>query len=261
VVAATNHRDRTMSWATDGRVGPSHEERRGSLAFTRSSAWRVACSFAANTEVHLSKPLVELIGTFFLVTTVAFAAVAGNGATLAPLAIATVLAVMVYAGAHVSGANYNPAVSLGLVVRKVLSPSDLVPYVVSQIIGGVAAAGLFRALHPEPVHSLAVDLVPALIAEALFTFALVYTVLHVATAPANKGNSYFGVAIGGAVLAGACAVGAISGGAFNPAVAIGLGVMGVLEWPTVGAYVVVELIAGASAAMVYLAATRETAAA
>ncbi|MBZ9605714.1 aquaporin [Phyllobacterium chamaecytisi] len=93
----------------------------------------------------------------------------------------------------------------------------------------------------------------AFLAEFLFTFALVYVVLNVATIDATKGNSYFGLAIGFTVLAGAFAVGQVSGAAFNPAVAIGASIRVMLPWSNLWLYIVAELLGGAAAALVFKA--------
>ena len=76
-------------------------------------------------------------------------------------------------------------------------------------------------------------------------------VLNVATARATAGNSYFGLAIGFTVLAGAFAVGDISGGAFNPAVAVGASVMGLLPWANIWLYLVADFLGGALAAFAF----------
>jgi aquaporin Z len=89
------------------------------------------------------------------------------------------------------------------------------------------------------------------LAEFLFTFALAYVVLNVATAKANAGNSFYGLAIGFTVMVGAFTVGPISGGAFNPAVATGCYDLGLLPMGHWVAYVAAELSAGALAAFVF----------
>jgi aquaporin Z len=78
-------------------------------------------------------------------------------------------------------------------------------------------------------------------------------VLHTATAKATEGNSYFGLAIGFTVMVGAYAVGPVSGGAFNPAVAVGISVMGVTLWGAIWIYLVANLLGGAVAAIAYRA--------
>lgn len=170
-----------------------------------------------------AKLLAEFIGTFFLVLTIGLA-VAGAPDGFAPLAIGSALMVMVYAGGHVSGAHYNPAVTLALWMRGATPTREVGPYMGAQIVGALLAS--FAVLH---VTGDALAVAPAadaslgavFLMELLFTFALAYVVLNVATAHATTGNSYYGLAIGFTVLAGAYAAGPISGGAFNPAVALG----------------------------------------
>ena len=200
----------------------------------------------------------EFIGAFFLVLTIGCTGIATGPGVIPPLAIGSVLMVMVYAGGHVSGAHYNPAVTLGVFVRGKLPALDIVGYWVAQIAGAVAAAmAVLFFKTGEPVTVFAAPFVPAFGAEFLFTFALVYVVLNVATAPANAGNSYFGLAIGFTVLAGAFAVGDISGGAFNPAVAIGAMAMGMLPWANLPLYVAAELLGAAAAALAFRALNPE----
>ena len=173
----------------------------------------------------MRKATVEFIGTFFLVATIGCTGIAAGAGVIPPLAIGAILMVMVYAGGHVSGANYNPAVSLGIFLRGRLSASDMVTYWVAQLLGGAVAATcimIFRGHAPSPLEP---HIHAAFLAEFLFTFALVYVVLNTATAKATAGNSYFGLAIGFTVLAGAFAVGNVSGGAFNPAVAVSAMIM------------------------------------
>jgi aquaporin Z len=179
------------------------------------------------------KYVVEFIGTFFLVLTVGMtAAITREPGVIAPLAIGSALMVMIYAGGHISGGHYNPAVTLAVWIRGKCPASDVIPYMVAQVVGAGFAAGftLFMASEPK-IDPIKITNIPAaVLAEFLFTFALAYVVVNVATAKATAGNSNYGLAIGFTVLTGAFAVGQISGGAFNPAVAIGLSVMGKLPW-------------------------------
>jgi aquaporin Z len=197
---------------------------------------------------------VEFIGTFFLVLTIGCTGVAAGPGVIAPLAIGAVLMVMVYAGGHISGAHYNPAVTFGVFLRGRCPGSDLLPYWGAQLLGAAGAAGIVGlALRGAPMSSFVPPVVGAFLAEFLFTFALVYVVLNVATADATDGNSYFGLAIGFTVLAGAFAVGQVSGAAFNPAVAIGASIVGQLPWSSLWLYLVAELLGGAAAAFVFKA--------
>lgn len=170
----------------------------------------------------MEKYITELIGTFFLVLTIGL--VVGSGTPLGPVAIGAVLMVMVYMGGHISGAHYNPAVTLGIWMRGGIETEDVAKYMIFQLTGAVLAAIVSYYLIGStfaPAPGPGVELLPALLAEFLFTFALVLVVLNVATSDATSGNSYFGLAIGFTVMAGAFAVGDISGGAFNPAVGMG----------------------------------------
>lgn len=200
----------------------------------------------------MNKYLMELIGTFFLVLTVGLTVIAAPSGVIAPLAIGSVLMIMVYAGGHISGGHYNPAVSLGVWMRGNLPTKDLAPYWISQLLGGLLAAGAVAFLRlGVPVSALAPAVLPTLIAEFLFTFALVFVVLSTATAKANAGNSFFGLAIGFTVMVGAFAVGDISGAAFNPAVVLGISVLGLLSWSSIWMYLASELLAGVAAAAAF----------
>ena len=164
----------------------------------------------------------EFIGTFFLVLTVGLVVL--SEAPLGAVAIGSVLMVMVYMGGHVSGAHYNPAVSLALGFAGKLEKRELLPYWGSQLAGAVAAALAVRAITGRtfaPAPGPEASALAAILVEILFTFALVLVVLNTATHPKTQGNSYYGLAIGFTVLAGAIAGGPISGGAFNPAVGVG----------------------------------------
>jgi aquaporin Z len=173
----------------------------------------------------------------------------------APLAIGTVLALMVFAGGHISGGHYNPAVSLAVFLRVKSSAIDLFLYWVAQLVGGAVAAFLVLFLKGFPaVTPFAPDVFRALVAEFVFTFALCFVVLNVATARGTEGNSYYGWAIGMTVLVGAYAVGAVSGAAFNPAVAFGASLMGLFSWTNIWIYLLAELAAAAAAAYVFKAA-------
>jgi aquaporin Z len=160
--------------------------------------------------------------------------------------------VMVYAGGHISGGHYNPAVTLAAVGRGATTLQVAVGYWVVQLAAGAVAALVVGYLKGGPaVEPTTFSAGPALVAEFLFTFALCMVVLHTATAKATEGNSYFGLAIGFTVLAGAFAVGGISGGVFNPAVAIGVSTMGLVAWPSIWIYFAANFAAGAAAAMAF----------
>jgi aquaporin Z len=195
----------------------------------------------------------EFIGAFFLVLTVGTTGIATGPGVIPALAIGSILMVMIYAGGHVSGAHYNPAVTIGVFLRGRLGGGDVLPYIVAQIAGAASAAAVVLFFKAAEVTSFNAPIAAGFAAEFLFTFALVYVVLNVATTKVNAGNSHFGLAIGFTVLAGAFAVGDVSGGAFNPAVAIGAMTMGMLPWANLWLYIGAEAAGAAAAALVFRA--------
>jgi len=159
--------------------------------------------------------ITEFIGTFFLVLTI--------GLTGDPIAIGTMLMVMVYMGGHISGAHYNPAVSIAMIIRGLLSVKEAIKYIFSQLGGALLAAYLVSFLTGDIMKVAAGEysVSQILVVEAIFTFALVLVILNVATNPKTEGNSYYGLAIGFTIMAAAYAGGGISGGVYNPAVGTG----------------------------------------
>jgi aquaporin Z len=200
----------------------------------------------------MNKYTMEVLGTFFLVFTVG-CTVMGNGAgALAPLAIGSALMVMVFAGGHISGGHFNPAVTLGVWLRGKCETKDVMGYMISQIVGAALAASAVKYVKAgTEVAPISLALLPALLAEFLFTFALVFVVLNVATAKGTAGNSFYGLAIGFTVMTGAFAVGNISGGVFNPAVAVGISMMGLSAWADIWIYLVAQFAAGIAAALTF----------
>jgi aquaporin Z len=195
---------------------------------------------------------MEFIGTFFLVFTVGMVVIEPGAGGLAPLAIGSALMIMVYAGGHVSGGHYNPAVTLAVMLRGKATGSELAGYWVAQVLAGVIAALVVGSLKESaPVISNIPPTGQALLVEFLFTFALCFVVLNVATTRGTEGNSYYGLAIGFTVVVGAYAVGSISGGAFNPAVAVGLVTMGLVGAGSLWIYLLANLFGGAVAAFLF----------
>ena len=197
----------------------------------------------------------ELIGTFFLVFTVGTSLLIGS--PLAPVAIGAILMVMVYAGGHISGGHYNPAITMGVLIRRRIAVADAVGYWVVQLVAGLLAAFLARwVVNPRTVATPDISgrpLLTALLVEALFTFALVYVMLNVATSSSNPNNSFYGLAIGFTVAAGAIAIGPVSGAALNPAVTAGIAVLGLLAWSKAVLYLIVQVLAGVVAGYAFLA--------
>jgi aquaporin Z len=194
----------------------------------------------------------ELIGTFLFVFAVLNAVLSGS--PLAPLAIGAMLMVMIYAGGHISGGHFNPAVTMAALVRGRIGPAEAVGYWIVQLAAGVLAALVVVEMLGRTVGTSDVVLNgagPVFIAELLFTFALTYVVLNVATSKDHPTNSFYGLAIGFTVLAGAVAVGGISGGVFNPAVYIGGAVVGVFTWSAIWVYYLAQLAAGVIAGLAF----------
>ena len=201
----------------------------------------------------MNKYIAEFIGTFFLVLTIGCTGIGAGAGVIAPLAIGAALMVMVFAGGHISGGHYNPAVTLGVLIRGKVNAADVVPYMLAQFVAAALAAMIVikflragAAVTPITPH-----VGPALLAEFLFTFALVYVVLNAATAEGTSGNSFYGLAIGMTVMTGAFAVGDISGGAFNPAVAVGISILGISSWSNIWIYLVADFAAAVVAAAVF----------
>jgi aquaporin Z len=201
------------------------------------------------------KYAVELIGTFFLVFTVGASVLSGT--PFAGLAIGAVLMVMIYAGGHISGGHYNPAVTIAALVRGRIGLRDAAGYWFVQLAAGLlAAVAVGWVLNPPDVKTLTLSghsLAAAFLVELLFTFALCYVVLNVATSKSHPDNSFYGLAIGFTVVAGAFAVGGISGAAFNPAVTLGAATTGLFAWKTLWVYPLAQIPAGAAAGFAFLA--------
>lgn len=208
----------------------------------------------------MARYLTEFLGTFVLVLTIVLTTVNPGSSAQAPFAIGLALAIMIYAGGHVSGAHYNPAVTVAACLRGACAWRDFIPYVVFQVLGAIIGAIVALVMKGEAqIISLAPTLSPALMAEFVFTLMLAFVVLSVATVKQVEGNSYFGLAIGGTVTTGALAVGGISGGVFNPAVAVALYAIGILPMTLLLPYVGVQIVAGVVAAFLFRATRNQSA--
>jgi len=201
---------------------------------------------------RLKKYLVEFIGAFFLVFVIGATALLNGDGIIPPIAIGFTLMVMVYAGGHISGGHYNPAVSFAAAIRGALSWIDLIPYWIAQFLGATAAIYTILPYAKSIATANSFDTCALIIGEFLFTFALCYVVLNVATSKKTEGNSFYGLAIGSTVTVGAFAVGGlICLGAFNPAVALGLGIAKMATWSNVFITMGINLLAGLIAALVF----------
>jgi aquaporin Z len=204
------------------------------------------------TLTHMKKYIAEFIGTFFLVLTIGCTVLPGAAGVIPPLAIGAILMTMIFAGGHISGAHFNPAVTLAVFVRGRCDAKDVLPYWIAQIAAGLAAGAVAVFITGKSGEPMVLKSVPAaFVAEFLFTFALAYVVVNVASAKANAGNSFYGLAIGMTVMAGAFAVGGVSGGAFNPAVAVGIAVMKLVNFADIWVHIVADLAGGLVAGLTF----------
>lgn len=207
----------------------------------------------------MKKLIVEFIGTFFFVLTIVCVVngiAAGN--FLAPLAIGSALMIMVYAGGHISGGHYNPAVTIGALIRGKISGGEVPGYIIAQVLGAILAAVIGAAVLGKGTimggGAMPANMGAAFTAELLGTFALVWVVLQTATTASTAGNSYYGLAIGFTVVVMAYALGGFgTGGCFNPAIAIGAAMNGLAGWGTAGLAIVADVIGGVLAAFAFKA--------
>ena len=207
-----------------------------------------------------AKLITEFIGTFFLCLTICVAGVFGLSGPNAPFAIAGTLMVMIYAGAHISGAHYNPAVTISIWIRGSFDKSEVLPYAISQLVAGFLAAliaanlivtGSFSEDYPIEIFEPSGTETSIIVSELLFTFALVFVILNVATTESNKGNGFYGAAIAVVVLAGALTVGGISLASFNPAVSISLVAVGKMAAADLWLHLVPQLFGACAASLVF----------
>ena len=200
----------------------------------------------------MKKYITEFIGTFFLVLTIGCTVIPGTAGVIPPIAIGAALMVMIFAGGHVSGGHYNPAVTLAVYIRGRCEAKDVVPYWIAQVAAGIVAAVVAVWLVGKSGTPMVINNVPAaFVAEFLFTFALAYVVVNTATAKGTANNSFYGLAIGMTVMTGAFAVGGLSGGAFNPAVAVGIAVMKLVAFSQIWLHLVADLAGGLVAGLVF----------
>ncbi len=204
----------------------------------------------------MKKYLTEFIGTFFLVFTVVMVANNPAVASMAPLAMAGIYLAMIYAGGPISGGHYNPAVTLAMLISRKIHRDDALYYVMAQLIAGVLAAAIAVFLHDcggglNMVSRVNEQAICSIFGEFLGTFALVYVILNMSSARSDKGAASYGLAIGFTLLAMSYALGGLSGGAFNPAMAVGASVAGMFAWGDFYVYLIGNLLGGAAAATIF----------
>lgn len=205
----------------------------------------------------MKKYFVEFIGTFFLALIIALS-VNNTAGNMAPFAIGSILMVMVFAGGHISGGHFNPAVTLGVWIRGKCKTKDVPGYMIGQVAGALLGAFTGRYLlafipgATDIVTSGQFDFIGGTLAEFLGTFALVWAVLHTSTEEDTQGNSFYGLAIGFTIMACTYGLGGITGGAFNPAIAVGISAIGMTSWSNIASFLIGQLLAGVLAAFVFM---------
>lgn len=206
----------------------------------------------------MHKYLVEFLGTFFLVLTIGLAGSLGTAGPYAPLAIGAVLMVMTYAGRFISGAHYNPAITLAVRLRGRVAASDVAPYIGVQLLAAVLAAALIKGVFVSAVAGAELrafsfpSASAAALSEFLFSFALVHVILQVTTSKRLEGNEFYGLAIAMTVVGGAYTVGSLSLASFNPAVSMALLVLGVLPASDAWTHFVPQLLAAVLATLTFV---------
>lgn len=200
----------------------------------------------------MKKYLAEGIGTFFLMLIIILTA--NNGAAnLSPLAVGLALTGLTYAGWHISNAHFNPAITLAVLMRGRIDRTDALYYVIAQAAGAVLAAlfGVFllncSGAASVPMH-VSKNGLCALVAEFLGAFALAYVILNVAFRNTPTDQVHHGAAAGCTLASLTWALGSISGGAFNPAVALGASICGMYDWADCWIYLIGTLLGAAAAA-------------
>lgn len=199
--------------------------------------------------------IAEFIGTFFLYLIIGMCVTPpASAGVVVPLAIGVGLAALVYSCGHLSKAHFNPATTVTYVSAGTHSKHAFLPFVAVIFAGAVCAALSISILNPEglaTVEAIEVDYLRVIVAEFLFTFALMWVILNVAIAKGTAGNGFYGIAIGAIVAAGAYAVGPISFAAYNPAVTLALCLNGFLPWSALPVYWVTQVIAAAAAGLLF----------
>lgn len=197
----------------------------------------------------MKKIITEAIGSFFWVFAVIGAV--SQGSPLAAFAIGGVVVATIYAGVHLSGAHYNPAVSIAAFARGQLPGADLPAYIGAQLAGAslasLLATWVFRigAMHPQAWNGRTLG--TAIVVELLFTFLLAFVALNIAS---SESKAFYGLAVGGVVMVGTLLAGMQSGATFNPAVAVGVTFAQLSAWANLWALVVAQLTGGVLAGLV-----------
>ena len=210
--------------------------------------------------MNYKKYIAEFIGTFFLVLVISMITLTKVQSDLQPIAIGFTLMVMIFAAGHISGAHFNPAVSLAFFLRSKLTGMEFLFYAVAQVAGGIAAAVSATLLVSAKLRQIPLPfgdspvffgIGQAFAAEIIGAFALVWVVLNVATSKALDGNNFYGLAIGFTQAAMMYTFSGVSGGFFNPAIAAGLSAIQLINYQNIWIYLIASPIGAALAAYAF----------
>lgn len=212
--------------------------------------------YAKIPSFKMKKYLTEFIGTFFWVLTVVLTANNAQMGLFSPLAIGLVVMAMLYASKNLSGAHFNPAVTIAALIGRNIDRNDAIYYIMAQLFAGVVAAAIGVFLH-ESSGGLAIaprineSSIGAVFGEFLGTFALVYVYLNVLHTPKSEENDYSGWAVGGILITMMYTLNGLSGTAFNPAVALGACMAGMFGWDDLLLYTFGPILGGGVAATLF----------
>ena len=153
---------------------------------------------------------------------------------IAPVAVGFVMIALIYAFGHISGAHFNPSITIAVYIRGFITISDAFIFILVQLIGGfigALCAWLITGIQPyiEPGNKYKDRYGSVFVIEFIYAFAIAIVVINVATTEAQRGNFFYGVSIGMCICAAVASAQKISGGAFNPAVGTALSITNVMR--------------------------------
>ncbi|MEQ9426006.1 MAG: aquaporin [Cyclobacteriaceae bacterium] len=197
--------------------------------------------------------IVEFLGTLLLMFFVGMVVVNPTPLWFAPMSIGAILIALVYAGGPISGAHYNPSVTIAFWLRGRIGAKDAIIYIIIQLAAAIAVSYLVLYMKgfPDDTQALTPDMDKILIAEFIGTFVLCYVYLSAFTSQKGAGNSYYGMAVGFAVIAGSYALANSSGAFFNPTVSFGQSIIEKSSWDNLWIYLVAQLLAGITAGFTF----------
>jgi aquaporin Z len=205
------------------------------------------------------KYIAEFIGTFFLTLAVCMTTFSKVSADIQPIAIGMTLMALIYTMGYMSGAHFNPAITIGIWLRGRIDSKDAGIYIVAQLVGAAAAAlisGVLISAKPQlaPVAITTpqyFSMIPALLAELIGAFALMWIVLNVATTKTLEGNNFYGITIGLGLTGLIYIFGSVSGSVFNPAVAMATCITQFNSWQNIWIGLVGTIAGAALAAVLF----------